>query len=221
MRASEEIVMDIARFRWLRTIALLLIMAPFFLAVPADAADDKKGGRDKEMARRVQQLQQEKSEMNAKLKAVSDKAEELSKTAEQTKRGAEQSKRELAGARKSNAELTVRLQKLEEEHRALQASFDETSAARTQLDGEKRNLERVAAEQLAVMGRQSRMIDTCRASNVELQQMGSDLLARLRAATKRSADPMFGLAEVDGFNFDQEYRDKLNRLRFDAGQTTR
>jgi chromosome segregation ATPase len=209
--------MDITMFRRLRATAFLLVVASLVLTLPADAADDKKGGRDKEMARRVQQLQQEKSEMNAKLKAVSDKAEELSKTVEASKKD----KRELAVSRKSNTELKARIEMLEEEHRVLQASFDETSAARTQLDGEKRNLERVAAEQLAVMGRQSRMIDTCRASNVELEQMGSDLLARLRVATKRSTDPVFGLAEVDGFNFDQEYRDKLNRLRFDAGQTTR
>lgn len=209
--------MDMFKLRRLGATVPLLLIAALVFATSSNAADDKKGGRDKDMARRVQQLQQEKSEMGAKLKAVSDKADELGKTVEQSKKD----KRELAVSRKSNAELKARIEMLEEQHRALQAKFDETSAARTQLDGEKQNLERVAAEQLAVVGRQSRMIDSCRASNVELHQMGSDLLAKLRVAAKRNADPIFGLAEVDGFNFDQEYRDKLNRLRFDAGPTSR
>jgi chromosome segregation ATPase len=214
MRASEETIMSLIHCHRARVVSTLLSVAVAFgVVTSAYGADDNKASKDKEMARRVQMLQQEKTALGAKLKEADSKTEELNKAVEQSKRGADRSARELAAARRSHAELAARLEKLEEEHKALQARFDETSTVLARRENEKRMLEGVAAEQVAVMGRQSRLIDTYRGNNTQLHRYGIELLDKLRVETKGLSDSLFGLAQVDRYNFDQDYRDKLNRLR--------
>jgi chromosome segregation ATPase len=189
---------------------VLVLTAAFGLATGTANAQEN-GGR--EAARRLQLLQQEKGQLGAKLKAATDKAEAMSKTAEENKRDAERTSRELKSSKRAHAELAARLEKLEEEQRVLQAKFDETSTALDQRNKEKQALEEVKAEQLTVLGRQSRLITTCRDSNAKLFGLGSDLLDRLRTETKRNSDPLFGLGEVDGYNFEQDSRENLNKFR--------
>jgi len=189
-------------------LAALVVLTP----LGASGADDKKS-KDREMARRVQALQQEKAEIAAKLKEADSKTADLSKTVEDTKRGAERSAREAAATKKALAEATARADKLVEELKALQARFDETSLALGRREKEKRMLEDVAAEQVAVMGRQSRLIDTCRAGNGELYRIGAELLGQLHSERNRYSMPLLGFSLVDEYNADQEIRDKLDRNR--------
>ncbi|HTY03061.1 MAG TPA: hypothetical protein VMC81_04950 [Rhodocyclaceae bacterium] len=195
-------------------LAPALVAAALTLVLAADAgAQDKKIGQEKELARRVQLLQQEKSDLGGKLQEARTKAEELSKAVEENKRGAEKTARELSSARRSRAELTARVEKLEGEQRDLQARLDDTARQLATRENEKRMLEGVANEQVEVIGRQSRLIESYRSANTQLQQVAGEVLDKLRKATDGKADPVLGLAKVDGYNLDQSYRERLDKLR--------
>lgn len=199
----------------------LLIPIVIALAATGAAADDKKAGKDREMARRLQVLQQEKTELGAKLKEMSDKSEELAKAAEQGKREADGKARELAAERRSRTELAAKLEKAEEDLRALKARHEETLATLARRENEKRALERVGAEHAVIIGRQARLVDAYRDRSNQLHGQAMELLEKLRVAEKRQADPFIGLAEVEAFNAYQDYRDKLDRLRVEPTETVR
>ena len=88
-----------------------------------------------------------------------------------------------------------------------------SSTVRGRRENEKRQLENIAAEQVAVLGRQSRLIDTCRSNNIQLHRFGMELLDKLHVETAHNSEPLLGFAQVDSYNLDQEFREKLDRLR--------
>jgi chromosome segregation ATPase len=182
-------------------------------------AGDKKSGRERELARRVQQLQQEKGELSGKLKELGEQGDAMNQAAERAKRDAARLSRDLAAAKKegaeSAAELAAKVEAFELEKKELKRRLDETAARLAQRDGEKSRLEQVAAAQLETMGRQGKLIESCRGDNANLYQYGDELLQKLKREGGHSRFSLLGRNEVNAFNAYQEYRDKLDKLRLE------
>ncbi len=203
---------------------LLAVVAAMALALAggggAAAADgDKKPGRERELARRVQQLQQEKGELSGKLKELGDKSEELNQAIDRARRDAAKALRELAASKKESAEraaeLAAKAEAFATERKDLKRRLEETTTRLAQRENEKRKLEEVAAVQVEAMGRQGLLIESCRSDNAKLYQYGDELLQKLKSEGRRSRYSLTGLGEVDSFNVYQDYRDKLDKLRIE------
>jgi chromosome segregation ATPase len=203
--------------------ALALLAAVLLSAadgsVAADAGD-KKSGRERELARRVQLLQQEKGELAAKLKDLGDKGEELNQAAERAKRDAARASRDLAAAKQEGAavaaELAVKAEAFETEKKDLRRRLEETAARLALRENEQRRLAETAALQLESMGRQGKLIESCRSENAKLYDYGAELLQQFRREAAGSGYALIGLGGVEAFNAYQDYRDKLDRLRIEA-----
>jgi chromosome segregation ATPase len=208
MRASDMT-------RWALGMAFLAILGS------AVAADSAKGGKEKEMARRLQMLQQEKAELGVKLKEANTKAEELTKAVEEGKQELDQSQRELAAVQRKLTETKGQLTRLQSEHASLKVAYEDKSTQLAQREKEKRFLEGVTKEQLSALGLQSRKLEICRASNDSLYSTATELLDKHRSDGMRNTDHVLGFSEVSTFNTYQDYRDRFDGARADGARETR
>jgi chromosome segregation ATPase len=196
-------------------LALLTVLSLVAGSASAFAqSDNKKGGKDREMARRVQQLQKEKGELSNKLKGLEDKTEELTKAADSAAQEAASKSQALSGLKKQS---TARITSLETELTEVKRKLDETSTQLARRESEKRLLEGVAAEQVDVMGRQGKLIEICHNDNAKLYQYGKELLQKYKNDGDSSFNPI-DLGKVDSFNIYQESLDKIDKLKIASPQ---
>lgn len=209
-----------------RTMRLLpcLLLACAVMGSGAQAQEDKKAGREREMLRRAQQalkqgeeqraaLQAEKSALEEKLKAASAKADKLADAeqklaAAQRRAGgleAELSRSRSAGAdlEKKLAEAGARFARLSQEHtEALRTIASRDSQVKLQQG----TLTQVRGE-----------IAACEDKNAKLYGFGTELIGRYRDKSPfeaiRQAEPLTGLKQAQMDNLMEEYRDKLDAQR--------
>jgi septal ring factor EnvC (AmiA/AmiB activator) len=221
---ASERTSDLVRALLARTLLAGLLV----LAGTAGAADDKRAaGREREMARRLQQLQQQNGDLNAKLndaqaklKELGDKSEDQAKSLARAKRDIAKTAADLSAAKQESADLGAKLDAERTQKGGVQHELDDTRAALAQRDKEKRWLEDVAAAQVQTLGRQAGMIESCRAESGRLYQFGADLLQKFKDVAASRADLFTGLGKVDSFNVYQDYRDQLERLKPGAPNVT-
>ena len=214
---------------------LVLLALCALLAVPqaalAQADKDKKGAREREVARRAQQalkkaedekavLLREKAEADDKLKAATAKLAEADKTvaglkaaAARTRVLADEIKREKAAAAEQAAALAVLQGKLKEaEQRIAAAGVLQTDTQRTvaSRDAQLRQLQAALAQTRTQANSE---IGACEAKNAKLYTYGTELMRLYRGKTAfdamRQAEPLTGLKAVEIDNVLEEYRDKL------------
>jgi septal ring factor EnvC (AmiA/AmiB activator) len=190
-------------------LALAALALLFAHAGPASAEADKKGAKEREVARRMQQLQQEKSRLEQEKSDLAAKLQEAGTQEAETRRG-------LAGARREIAALKAKLEAAEASGRELKSKLEDTANRLSLRERERNMLESVANEQVQVIGRQSRLVETCNTRNVRLRQYGNELLGRFRADGAEGGEPLLGLGRVTAFDTYQEYRDKFDAQAAEA-----
>lgn len=200
------------------TLALGAVLAPDCVAADGDK---RAAGRERELARKLQlqqqeksKLEQEKGELAEQLKQASSKAEGLTQAEARARREAGAASRELGAARKENAALGDKLKTAETELAETKRKLDETAQTLKQRDADKQRLERTGAEQVQAIARQSRLIETCEDRNAKLQSVGNELLQKIRG-DRGAVSPVSGLSEIETFNLWQEYRDKIDAQKLD------
>lgn len=180
------------------------------------AAPEKKGGRERELAYRLQQMQQEKGKLEQEKAELTAKVGELSEQAKQFAAVEARAKRDLAAARKESGDLSGRLKAAEASGSDLSGKLDATSAKLAEREREKATLEGVVKEQLQTIARQSQSLEVCNAKNARLQEYGGELLKQLKKEALEGGDPLLGLGRIGAFDAYQEYQDKLDAQRTDA-----
>lgn len=212
-------------FRRHHLICLLLFAAALGGLVPqAQAQEDKKASREREMLRRAQQalrqseeqnaaLQNEKAALEQKLAVASAKAEKLA-AAEQQAQAAQKHASglmvELAQARQAGMELGKKLAdanakfaQLSQEHTD---ALHNLSSRDSQLKLQQSTLTQVRAE-----------VAACEGKNLKLYEYGDELMQRYRDKgvfdSLRQAEPLTGLKQAQIDNLLGEYRDKLDAQR--------
>lgn len=218
---------------------LVLLALCALLAVPqaalAQADKDKKGAREREVARRAQQalkkaedekavLLREKTEVDDKLKAATAKLAEADKTAVGLKAAAgrarvlaEEIKREKAAAVEqaaAQASLAARLKEIEQRIAAAGVLQTETQRTLASRDAQLRQLQAALAQARTQANSE---IGACEAKNAKLHTYGTELKRLYRDKTAfdamRQAEPLTGLKSVEIDNLLEEYRDKLSGQR--------
>lgn len=200
------------RLRWAAAAGFALLL----LAGNAMAAPEKKGGRERELVYRLQQMQQEKAKLEQEKGELAAKVQELADQAKQHAGAQDKARRELAAARKENGDLSGRLKAAEAGGKELGSRLDATGATLAEREREKAALEGVVKEQLQTIARQSQSLEACNGKNARLQDYGAELLKLLRKDALEGGEPVLGLGRVDAFDAYQEYQDKLNAQRTDG-----
>jgi chromosome segregation ATPase len=200
-----------------RRLALLLVAA-LLAASGADAAD-KKSGKERELAQRVQQLQQDKARLDQEKGELNSKVTELTEQSKQATQREARVKGELAAARKEGAELDVKLKAAEANAAELGKRLEEALARIATREKEKAMLEAIGNEQVAVIGRQSRSLEACQAKNGKLYDESMALLQRFRKTeVTEGGDPIFGFSRVKAFDTWQEFRDRFDAQRIEPAR---
>ncbi len=232
MAASDRPMRAAAR-GWVLLALCALLAVP--QAALAQADKDKKGAREREVARRAQQalkkaedekavLLREKIEVDDKLKAATAKLAEADKTAAGLKAAAgrarvlaEEIKREKAAAAEQAAALAALQGQLKEaEQRIGAAGVLQTETQRTlaSRDAQLRQLQAALAQTRTQANSE---IGVCEAKNAKLYTYGTELMRLYRDKTAfdamRQAEPLTGLKAVEIDNVLEEYRDKLGAQR--------
>jgi chromosome segregation ATPase len=200
----------------LKWVAAAAGLALLFQAGGAVSAGEKKGGRERELAFRLQQMQQEKAKLEQEKGELSAKVGELGDQAKQHAGAEEKAKRELAAARRETGDLSGRLKAAEAGGRDLSSRLDATSAKLVEREREKTALEGVVKEQLQTIARQSQSLEGCNAKNAQLQAYGGELLRQLKREALEGGDALLGLGRIGAFDAYQDYQDKLDAQRTDT-----
>lgn len=190
-------------------VATACLAGAVLLSAAVHAEPEKKSGRERELAFKLQQLQQEKikaerekTEANGKLKEFADKTAELERGQEQAKRSAESASRSLGSARKENEALSVKLKAAEARIAEMSTQLETASATLKQRDTQQRKLESVSATQVETMGRQAKMIDACVDKNQKLQGYSVELMKKFKDGGSK-------LNSIETFDVAQDYREKV------------
>lgn len=213
MRASDAVMHR--RYQRLAFVAMAAAMLALLASAPATAAD-KRSGRERALAQRVQQLQQQKLQLerdNAELTAKLAAAEQEAQRLKQAEAGV---RRDLAGTRKEKADLGAKLEQAKASGTDLAQRLKDAQATITQREHEKAIVESVVDEQLGVIGRQARAIEGGEARNAQLYSDGMALLERFKKAEVADDGGVFGLGRVEAFDTYQQYRDKFDAQRLAA-----
>lgn len=203
----------------LLALACLAAIAIQGTALAADA--DKKGGKEREMARRMQQLQQEKSKLEQEKNELGSKATELEEKVKAANQAEGRARGEIGALRRKGTELEERLKATAAKSDGLARQLEETTVALRHREREKSQLETIAGTQIEIMARQARSLDACSARNAKLYQYGSELVGRFRTRAASAGDPLTGLGRVEAFDEYQAYRDKLDAEKTEAPSLAR
>lgn len=190
-------------------IAAAYLFGAVLLSANAYAEPEKRSSRERELAYKLQQLQQEKlkadrekAEASGKLKEAADKAAELEREQEQIKRSAASASRGLSAARKENEDLSVKLKAAEARIAEMSTQLENAAVALKQREAQQRKLESVSATQVETIGRQAKMIDVCVDKNQKLQNYSAELMRKFKDGGSK-------LGTIETFDVAQDYRDKV------------
>lgn len=199
---------------------LVLLIVGALLAVPVSAAD-KKNSRERELQRRVQQMQgqvstleQEKAGLSQELDAAGkalqsakDAAAKLGRESKAERLKREGLEKELVQSREELASVRGKLAQTETSLAETAGTLKETRQTLAATEAAKKNLETIKAHK-------EREITLCEDKNGKLYKYGRELMVRYERKSCTDAmaqkEPFTGLKQVEIENLLEEYRDKLD-----------
>lgn len=190
------------------------------LAMPSALAGEKKGGKEREAARRMQLLQQRFAEEKATLEKdkteLAQKVEELTNQADKAKQGAERKRaaleKDMVAVKEESTALQDKLQQLEVAYTGLTLRHKEES---------EKNHKQIAQLQ-AALAQRGQSLGACEEKNGKLYRLNREILAKYRdkglIETLSQAEPITGIKAVEIDNILEEYRDKLDAQRVEGAK---
>jgi chromosome segregation ATPase len=239
MRDSEHLILRILNRQPLRA-ALWTALALTTLTCASEAGAQQDDKRAKETLRRLQLQQREFNDQKAALeqdkakleqdktkleKASGDKDKELKRLRAKVKEMETQGKtmetqmgEQTTELGRVKTELAATNLKLEQEHAERERiTVDYKASLETikRAESDKKTLEGRLAEQMKIIGIQSRLAQLCEEKNLALYRVGTDLLDKYRhkgvVDALKQAEPFTQIENVRVENLWQEYKDALDR----------
>lgn len=208
MRASEMASWWRAR----RSALCVLFCSCLVLTSVSAVAADKRSAREREMASRLQQMQVEKTRLDQENSGLKAKVSELELEVERMRQTEAAVKRDLAGIRREKTDLGEQLKKSEAGSADLSQRLSDAQATIGKREREKAIVESVVDEQVGVIGRQAKLIETCEAKNARLYSAGMAALAQFRESGGQGW-ALLGFDRVKAFDSYQAFRDQFESER--------
>lgn len=203
----------------------LIFLAVTLTCGPAGAADDAKGGRDKEALRRVQQALRQSQ---AKLQAVQDERALLQTQHSALEAKAAEAEKELTSTQGQVRSLRAELARSQAEGKRLSgelaslktSSQAEQTALQGRLDDLGRRLtehQQTLANVTNLLGHSTQALSTAEEKNRQLYAIGRDVIARYHnkgiGEVLAQQEPVFGLREVTLENEAEALRTQIEAQR--------
>lgn len=205
-----------------RRLSVVFVAAMLLAAMPVSAAD-KKGDREREQLKRLQQSQrkleqensrlaQEKTVLDSQLKETRDKLGETERKARRAAARAAALDKSLKGVQAEKDALTQKLAESEKKLAESERKLAETSEVLRKAEAAGRNLD-------AGLKEKTQSLAVCEAKNEKLHDYGKELLDKYEK--KGCGDAMLQgetftqLKRVEIENLVEDYREKLDEQKLD------